>query len=841
MELRHSKTLSTQCAHSPELDKILNEGKVKTDALCQLVASINIHSGVAVIMHADESHHHLNTQSITIPEDVLQMLSMTPLSAPIAAEHFTLPHSLLGYKNSYLVVATICSIQGAIEAIAITFVKTRSLNAAQHSYLDITRQRVELAFHYQLLKHPYTEKLTQQLALLEEVSKVSRVGAWELDRESGNLQCTSIVREILGLGHLKFISYHHIIALLPPDKQRALLTSLLRAVRGKSRFETHFSIKDKERRERSIKLTAYAELDRSKGVKLKRLYGALQDETQAQLLSDAQSDFADYMSQILNHVDGVVFSVNQEGIVLAANEQISVILGYSPDELIGQDLNVIFATDRANKLCFESVTEGEFGHDIRHKNGRRIRCQVVFKQCQIHQQSLTVVTIKDYTSRQQELDHFKKLAFSDAVTELPNLNNLERYVHEIGAKANTLPSTRVFIRIAIQHISEYEEVFGPATIDYIMRIISNRLKRTFEESTYMLISGELGAFYIVLTQPFVDSTSSCEAISKVCNLLEAHVLTPFALHNNTLQISANTVSCTIASQHISYKKLIECMTVKAIHKGTSLSTGSLVNHVTHISTQDIERHNYIKRSLPRAMSGDELFIELQPQYDANKNIVSSEVLLRWLHPQLDVIAPSEFIPIAEEDDIIAELGLWVCERACRLLSDCLAQNRSTQLALNISTKHLARADFVAKFVAIVERWKVPTQLLTLEIAEEALNRGICIIKQRIQVLAEFGFNISIGHFGASDSNLSYLESLPIKEVKVDRFFIEDVEDASQKRLLVRSICSFARAMKINTVAEGIESDFQLSQAESCGCSSFQGFWLDKPMSVEQWREKLISN
>lgn len=840
MELRNSNTLSTHYADNPEFGSLLDEGRQQAQALCVLMASINIHSGVAVITHADSSHTNLEKLSIRLPDDINQMLAMSAMSAPIAAEELALPPEFACYENTYIVVKAIKNVHGAIEYVALTFLKNKSLSTVQHSYLDIIRQKIEIALHYHLAKHPYSEKLSQQLALLEKVSEVSRVGAWELDRESGTLQCTAIVKEILGLEHVGSMSYQHILDILTYEERRTFITSLLRAIKRSDCFDFHFSLRDRNKGKRSIKLTVYCQLEKRDGVKLKRLYGAIQDETQTQLLSDSQNNFADYVSLILNHIDAVVMTVDEHGTVLTVNEQAKPTLGYCPDELIGQDINIIFAQSATSHFPATTFSNDVSTRHVRHKNGKRLSCEVSQKRCNIHQQSLTVVTIKDNSVHERDLTHYKQLAFEDSVTGLSNLCKLERYINEIGAKSSSVPSTRVFIRVAIKHISEYEDVFGVATFDYIMRIVSNRLARTFSSSAYMVAKGGRGAFYIVPMQSFIDSISSCEAISKVCNLLEEHVLIPFTLHNNALQIEAETVSCTISSKHVSYKKLIDCMAITAVSSGKAMNSGSLVHDVTHINTQDIERYSYIKRSLSRALSSNELFIELQPQYNAEKNIISSEVLLRWHHPHLGVIQPNEFIPIAEEDDAIADLGLWVCDRACQLLSECLEKNVTTQLSLNISTKHLARADFVSKFVATVERWKIPSNMLTLELAEGALKRGISIIQSRIKVLSEFGFNISIGNFGKAESNLNYLESLPIKELKVDRLFIEDIDDSDQKRLLVRSICNFANAMNINTVAEGIETDHQLSHARTCGCDSFQGFWLDKPMSVDVWRERIFN-
>jgi EAL domain-containing protein (putative c-di-GMP-specific phosphodiesterase class I) len=146
---------------------------------------------------------------------------------------------------------------------------------------------------------------------------------------------------------------------------------------------------------------------------------------------------------------------------------------------------------------------------------------------------------------------------------------------------------------------------------------------------------------------------------------------------------------------------------------------------------------------------------------------------------------------------------------------------------------------VSKFVGIVNRWQISHSKLTLELTEGALIRGVSIIQYRVRELAEQGFSLSIDDFGIGDSNLNYLQDLPIKELKVDRVFIEAMEASQQKTLLVTSICNMAKALHLGTVAEGIETTQQLDQAKACGCSAFQGYYLDKPMNVEDWFKKVV--
>ena len=177
---------------------------------------------------------------------------------------------------------------------------------------------------------------------------------------------------------------------------------------------------------------------------------------------------------------------------------------------------------------------------------------------------------------------------------------------------------------------------------------------------------------------------------------------------------------------------------------------------------------------------------------------------------------------------------------CKLLCDCQEVGIQTRLAINVSAKHIARADFSESLLSIVDRWKVPPGSITLELTEGTLIHSFRLVRKRIRELALKGFVFSIDDFGRGNSNLSYLKELPIKELKVDRHFIDEVNLDGSKSLLINSICDMAKIFDLRAVAEGIENTHQLRYAKDCGCTGFQGYFLDKPMRVHVWREKLLS-
>lgn len=851
MDLRSERMLSTVRTTQHNVTALLNENKAKAHALCMLLASINPNTGRATIVASDANHSFKDAESIIFPSHVLLMLPLTPLSAPIPSEEFELPDSLQQYSSSHIVVAMIRDIQGEVMGVFLTFVQHNVLNARQHALIDITRQKVEVSYQYELVRHPYSDKLSEQLSLLEKVCSISKVGAWEIDRFSSVFSSTEVMKKLLGMPQIKSVSLREVLSMLTLSDRVALRRKIMKALKGDREFTMHFNFRDKQGQTKSIKLSAFLQVEKGKkrGVKVTRFYGTAQDETDVQRLSESQHNYTNYLATLLNNVDSVVLCIDENGTILSSNDYLSVVLGFEPDELIGQDVRLIstkvqnsdapsYFSDLAKGLNIYAekrvVTEC-----LRHKNGKRISCDVNLSPCTINGQQLVVATIRDVSSHHFELEHFKQLALTDAVTGLPNQHQFERYLAEKARVGSELKPLSVFIRVNICNFNEYEEAFGEPTIDYLSRILASRFMRVFEDKSVhkaRVFKCGRGAFFVHVDQYFEEESDAIHLAKNYANLLHEHILLPITLHNSLLTIETQTISCTLPNTHFSFKKIRE--TLARTPQRTFQDKPPNANEYSHIKASDIERYSYVKRSLGRAISNDELFIELQPQYDGLNNVISSEVLLRWKHPHLGIVNPTEFIPIAEENEHIADFGLWVCNEACKLLKECQSQQIDTKLSINISAKHLARADFVSKFVAIVNKWQVAHKSLTLELTEGALIRGVSIIQYRVRELAEQGFSLSIDDFGIGESNLNYLQDLPIKELKVDRVFIEAMEGSAQKTLLITSICNMAKALHLDTVAEGIETTHQLEQAKACGCSAFQGFYLDKPMSVESWREKI---
>jgi EAL domain-containing protein (putative c-di-GMP-specific phosphodiesterase class I) len=211
-----------------------------------------------------------------------------------------------------------------------------------------------------------------------------------------------------------------------------------------------------------------------------------------------------------------------------------------------------------------------------------------------------------------------------------------------------------------------------------------------------------------------------------------------------------------------------------------------------------------------------------------------EVLLRWTHPLHGAVAPSRFIPIAEDSSLILRLGHWVLEQACRIQLQLLAAGHAIPVSLNVSPRQFHQAEFVEQVLAILDHSGARADLLVFEVTEGLLLENLERTIPRMDALAARGIRFSIDDFGTGYSSLAYLKRLPLHELKIDRSFIEDTPRDPGDTAIVEMILSMARHLGLKVVAEGVETRAQADFLAAHGCHALQGFFYARPQPLDEW-------
>jgi len=249
----------------------------------------------------------------------------------------------------------------------------------------------------------------------------------------------------------------------------------------------------------------------------------------------------------------------------------------------------------------------------------------------------------------------------------------------------------------------------------------------------------------------------------------------------------------------------------------------------------------ILKSLDSDVKLSDMQVLYQPQVDSAGKLISAEALVRWLHPRKGLIHPRDFITVVENEGLILELGDWVLASVCEQVKSWrhkFPEHSLVPVSINISSKQFHQKDFCDHVIKTLESYDIPPSNITLEITESALLENFEASKMKMQRLKKIGLHFSIDNFGSGFSSLTYLQQLPLNEIKIDRAFVRDMMTDSNDGNLVNAIINVSIALELNVVAEGVENQMQFDFLIENHCKLFQGFLFDQPLSAEQFEKYL---
>jgi predicted signal transduction protein with EAL and GGDEF domain len=243
----------------------------------------------------------------------------------------------------------------------------------------------------------------------------------------------------------------------------------------------------------------------------------------------------------------------------------------------------------------------------------------------------------------------------------------------------------------------------------------------------------------------------------------------------------------------------------------------------------------LERDLLLALQRDEFILEFQPQVEAiSGRVVTAEALIRWAHPERDLVMPGFFVPVAEESGAIVALGDWVMSRVCETAARWAKADIGQRIAVNISSRELSQADFFLRLRHAMAAHQTPPHMLELEISESLAMEMDQRVLGQLRALRQEGVRIAIDDFGTGYSNLSRLKELPIDRVKIDRSLVRDIAISAEARTICSAVVGLIQGLGMEVVVEGVESEAQMDMLRVIGCTLFQGYHFARPTGEEDY-------
>jgi diguanylate cyclase (GGDEF)-like protein len=432
-----------------------------------------------------------------------------------------------------------------------------------------------------------------------------------------------------------------------------------------------------------------------------------------------------------------------------------------------------------------------------------------------------------------------RLANYDAVTALPNRRLLiDRLQRSLGETARS-GTTGALMHVQLERFEEITEALGQGIADSLLKSVALRLDLGLRASAPMRESGErrgLPTIYRIGDSEFgllLTGIARGEEAAPIAQGLLAALAAPFRSAGQELAIKAGIGISVFPDDDMEANALLSHCSVAARH--ASQHQASFQFYAKDLNAKSLHRLS-IESELRRALERDELRLFYQPKVRAyNGRGSGAEVLVRWQHPERGLVAPGEFIPVAEETGLIVPLGEWVLRAAC-------AQSKAWQksglrvprVTVNVSGRQFAAPGMTEMVLSALADSGLESRYLGLELTESAIMDNAEHHVRTLHELKERGLMLSIDDFGTGYSSLSYLKRFPLDELKIDRSFVAGVDADPDDAAIVIAIIAMAHGLGLTVVAEGVETEAQRAFLRSKGCDELQGFLFAKPMPAEMF-------
>ena len=432
-------------------------------------------------------------------------------------------------------------------------------------------------------------------------------------------------------------------------------------------------------------------------------------------------------------------------------------------------------------------------------------------------------TEEELARREEELAF---MATHDSLTRLPNRTLIQDRLQQMLARAARKQTHVGVLFVDIDNFKTVNDTLGHSAGDELLRGVAARLDGVLRGSDAL---GRLGGDeFVVICEEFSVEPGP-ELIAE--RLLEA-LKPPFALdagENTRIGVSASIgIAIGPGTSADELLRQADMAMYRAKWEGKNRCA------VFETRMQDtIQRRAELKSDLPDAVDQDQFFLAYQPTFALSDGRPTGlEALIRWRHPAHGILVPDEFIPLAEETGAINEIGRWVLQHACEQAAAWRRDGFEIGMAVNVSARQLDTDELVSDVRNALSQSGLEASALTLEITETTLMRNVQETADRLAAVRELGVRISIDDFGTGYSSLAHLQRFPVDALKIDRSFIAGLGKNNEAEKLIHTLVQLGKALAIETIAEGIEQQHQLSKLEYEQCDGGQGFFFAKPMDVQ---------
>lgn len=446
----------------------------------------------------------------------------------------------------------------------------------------------------------------------------------------------------------------------------------------------------------------------------------------------------------------------------------------------------------------------------------------------------TVLVLHDVSEARKAANRMIYLATRDALTGLPNRSLLQDRLQHALAAATREGSRVAVLFIDIDQFKNVNDSLGHDVGDRLLVQISRRFCDIVRKSDTVCRQG--GDEFIIVLPDVSEDYQPAEVARKLIDTL--HSLN--VVDGHEVRIGGSIGIAVFPEDGNDSEALIKHADLAMYHVKAAGRNGYQFFQAS--MTEGVSRRILLENGLRNAIENDEFVLHYQPKIDlATGRIIGAEALVRWHHPAMGLVRPDQFIPVAEQSGLIKRIGSWVLREAC-------TQNRAWQLAglppipmaINLSPAQLHQTGFLKDVVGVMQELELPHHSLEFEVTESISIHGQENAIAGLKTLKDMGVRLSIDDFGTGYSSLSYLKRLPVDTIKIDKSFVRDITTDRDDAAIIEAIISMAHSLRLDVIAEGVETADQQEFLRRHGCDQMQGYFYSEPVPADKFEELLAA-
>ncbi len=551
--------------------------------------------------------------------------------------------------------------------------------------------------------------------------------------------------------------------------------------------------------------------------------------------AEAHSGGKSMLEQIIDTTPILINATDRDGKYLFLNSYQAALFGQEPDQLVGRSVFDLFDSQLADREQRRNNVIIETGISIPNYEEKFVSegIELTFhcnKSPLLNKDNQTIgvlTTGLDITARKFAEEHRTHLALHDMLTGLPNRTLLAERMRLAIEESTTTGKISALLLLDLDRFKVINDTRGHQTGDILLRQVAERISNAIGVNGFAArIGGDEFAVILEVLDVDVD-------VPALCTELLAKIGEPYSIGGVEQLIGASIGVASIPKDGTSADELLRLADL-AMYEAKAAGRNCYCFFTPKLN-QIAQLNAGVESDLRDALNRDQLCLEYQPIVDVmNGNYVGLEALVRWQHPVRGRLVPADFIRVANDSGLIGRIGHWVIEAACQQIAEFRSRGIALpHVAVNVSPKQFQYSAMCSQILANVEKYGIQPGQLAIEITEELLLDHNQDVHQQLATLRASGVGISIDDFGTGYSSLQYLRDLPATRLKIDQTFVARIDQSAADRAIISTIAHLAHALDMRVVAEGVETEAQLSLLRASGCDEVQGYFIGRPMSVEQ--------